>query len=398
MRDPLSWSIPLFRAFGIQVRLHILYIVIALGLILRQVARDPDNWIEFTIICVVMLFVIVLLHEFGHCFAARREGGDADEILMWPLGGLAFCHVPHSPRANFNTAFGGPLVNVLICVACAVVLIPFQLLPPLSPFDSQQLFHPRLHNWSDGETYYAPNQWVLINAERAKDGVTEVVHDYDRFVKDKNGAYVFFDRKKEGIAVTAMYPEKHYNGFVLWTARLFWLSWFLFLFNLIPAFPLDGGRLFQSLIWGKTDDYRRATVIAVYTGFVIALIFILVSFWVIDPMLLGMAIFIWVFCLKQYRELEAADNESAWGDFSQGYTSLEKDEPAPPKPRKPGPVKRWLQARRERKAAREAEQRAADEARMDALLDKITRQGKESLTDEERRFMERVSARYRNRS
>src|SRR5687767_10036004 len=133
MRDPLSWSIPLFRAFGIQVRLHILYIVIALGLILRQAARDPDNWIEFAIICVGLLFIIVLLHEFGHCFAARREGGDASEILMWPLGGLAYCEVPHSPRAHFNTAFGGPFVNILICIACAVVLIPFQLLPPLNP-------------------------------------------------------------------------------------------------------------------------------------------------------------------------------------------------------------------------------------------------------------------------
>ena len=35
---------------------------------------------------------------------------------------------------------------------------------------------------------------------------------------------------------------------------------------------------------------------------------------------------------------------------------------------------------------------------MDQLLEKIARTGKESLTDEERRFLERVSARYRNRS
>lgn len=396
MRDPLSWSIPLFRAFGIQVRLHILYIIIALGLILRQVARDPDYWVEFTIICVVMLFVIVLLHEFGHCFAARREGGDASEILMWPLGGLAFCDVPHSPRAHFNTAFGGPLVNVLICIACAAVLIPFQLLPPLDPFSSDQLFHPRLHNWSDGETYYAPGKRVYV-----KEGTNEVVHDYDRIlvVKEAERVFVVKDHKKEAIAVQGMNPDKHYTPFVLWAARLFWLSWFLFLFNLIPAYPLDGGRLLQSLIWGKTGDYRRGTIFAVYTGFAVALLFILVSFWVTDPMLLGMAIFMWVFCARQYRELEMNENESVFGyDFSQGYTSLEKDEPPPPKPKKLGPIKRWLQARRERKALHEMEQRAADDARMDALLEKITRQGKDSITDEERRFMDRVSARYRNRS
>src|ERR1700687_1701552 len=114
MRDPLSWSIPLFRAFGIQVRLHILYIVITLGFILRDVTKYPDTWIEATLIGVVMLFLIILLHEFGHCFAARREGGDANEILMWPLGGLAYCDVPHVARAHFITAAGGPLVNVLI--------------------------------------------------------------------------------------------------------------------------------------------------------------------------------------------------------------------------------------------------------------------------------------------
>jgi len=56
-----------------------------------------------------------------------------------------------------------------------------------------------------------------------------------------------------------------------------------------------------------------------------------------------------------------------------------------------------VQARRARKLKVEVEQRAADEARLDELLDKINRQGKEALTPDERRFMDRVSARYRNR-
>jgi hypothetical protein len=85
-------------------------------------------------------------------------------------------------------------------------------------------------------------------------------------------------------------------------------------------------------------------------------------------------------------------------DFSAGYTSLEKDDPPPPQPKKVGPIKRWLQARQARRIAREQEEKARDEERMDQLLDKIARLGKEALTDEERRFMERVSARYRNRS
>jgi hypothetical protein len=86
-------------------------------------------------------------------------------------------------------------------------------------------------------------------------------------------------------------------------------------------------------------------------------------------------------------------------DFSKGYGGFgpdDDDKPAP-KPRRVGPIKRWLQARRTRKIQKEASQRAEDEARLDQLLDKISRTGKESLTPEEKRFMDRVSARYRNR-
>ncbi len=399
MRDPLSWSIPLFRAFGIQVRLHILYIVITLGMILRVVAKAPEFWVEYTLIWVLMLFVIVLLHEFGHCFAARREGGDANEILMWPLGGLAFCEVPHTPRANFNTAAGGPLVNVIICALCTCLLVPIaKVLPPLNPLDfaqlyKPQLYKPRLYGWADGATYYAPGETVYV-----REGTNEVIDSPTHVIRLNGVEFVSVEGNKEMIPVAKAVP-KHYDATALWVARLFWLSWFLFLFNLLPAFPMDGGRLMQCFIWGRTGDYRRATTLAVYAGFVISLGFIVVSFMTTEPLLLGMAIFIWIYCRQQFMALEMAETESLFGyDFSQGYTSLEKDEPRPA-PRKPvGPFKRWLQVRRERKLLRETQQRAADDTRMDELLDKIHHHGKESLSDDERRFMDRVSARYRNRS
>jgi stage IV sporulation protein FB len=104
-----------------------------------------------------------------------------------------------------------------------------------------------------------------------------------------------------------------------------------------------------------------------------------------------------------YHQLRLLDHGMEEGgafgyDFSKGYGGFGPDEDAPPpKPKRVGPIKRWLQARRARKIQREATQRAADEARLDELLDKIGRLGKESLTPEEKRFMDRVSARYRNR-
>ena len=63
-----------------------------------------------------LMFLSVLLHEFGHCFAARRVDGDADEILLWPLGGLARCDVPNTAWANFILAAGGPAVNLVLCL------------------------------------------------------------------------------------------------------------------------------------------------------------------------------------------------------------------------------------------------------------------------------------------
>ncbi len=50
---------------------------------------------------------------------------------------------------------------------------------------------------------------------------------------------------------------------------LFWLAWMnvlLGLFNLLPAFPMDGGRVFRSLIWMVSGSYNKATVIAAWTG------------------------------------------------------------------------------------------------------------------------------------
>src|SRR5262245_19686024 len=143
MRDPMSWSIPLFRAFGIQVKLHILYIIITLAQLLRVYSQPggKEHLAEFALIWVVMLFIVVLLHEFGHCFAARRVDGEADEILMWPLGGLAYCSVPHTARANFICTLGGPLVNVILCLVTAALLSVAGYLPPLNVFESRQLYY-----------------------------------------------------------------------------------------------------------------------------------------------------------------------------------------------------------------------------------------------------------------
>ena len=117
------------------------------------------------------------------------------------------------------------------------------------------------------------------------------------------------------------------------------------------------------------------------------------------PLALCLAAFIYFSCRNQWIILETGGEEGLFGyDFSQGYTSLERDQPAPAAPPKPGWLERWRQKRAARKLQREMERREAEERRMDELLEKISSQGMTALTDEERRFMKRVSDRYRNRN
>ena len=119
-----------------------------------------------------------------------------------------------------------------------------------------------------------------------------------------------------------------------------------------------------------------------------------------ETLFLLLALFIYVTCRQQLIVLETGGEESLFGyDFSQGYTSLERDEPpraAPPR-RRLNWYQRWSQRRAARKLQREQDQQEADERRMDELLEKIAREGKQALTDEEQRFLKRVSDRYRNR-
>lgn len=51
------------------------------------------------------------------------------------------------------------------------------------------------------------------------------------------------------------------------------------LFNLIPGFPLDGGRVFRAIVWGVTRNFRRATQVAANVGRLVAFLMILFGVW-----------------------------------------------------------------------------------------------------------------------
>ena len=60
------------------------------------------------------LFLIVLIHEFGHQLACRSVGGKTNQIILWPLGGVAFVTPPQRPGAQLWSIAAGPLVNVIL--------------------------------------------------------------------------------------------------------------------------------------------------------------------------------------------------------------------------------------------------------------------------------------------
>lgn len=358
MRDLVSWSFPIGRPFGISVRVHWLFPVVALGLILRMATKTdvvPGTWIDVTMM-MGLLFVAVLLHELGHCFGARLVEGDAHEILMWPLGGLAYVEVPHTPRANFLTAAAGPATNAVLCLLCVPLflwLTGFEVRAPWNP-----LWYP----------FREPGA--------AAAGLPGAVELY----------------RWDGVHVLVNRPD------VLVVARFFWINWCLLLLNvLLIGFPLDGGRMFQCILW-PWYGFRQATLYAVFAGFVTALILGIIAIVCNELLIFCLALFIYFTCQQQWILLETGGEESLFGyDFSQGYTSLERDQPPAPRRRQPNFWQRWRQRRAARKLQREQEQREAEERRMDELLQKVQNEGLHALTDEERRFLTRVSAKYRNR-
>lgn len=353
MRDPFSWSFPLVRLFGIQVRIHILFPLFALIMWLRVAIDEKVSHMSgATLVVMALLLVAVLLHELGHCFGARLVDGDARDVLLWPLGGLARCDLPHSPRAHFICSAAGPLTNVLLCLVAGLILVACSFKPSFSPWDSQ-LWYTELYNWAEGATY--------------------------------------------GSHYSSQAHQLPY--WLVLVAQFFWINWVLTLLNvLIIGFPLDGGQMLQAALWPWLG-YRQAMNKAIFAGFVFMFIIGVVSLVLKDPLWLCLAVFIYVSCQQQRLLLEAGGDESLFGyDFSQGYTSLERDQTPTPRRRRPNFFQRWLQRRAAKKLQRALEQQEADERRLDELLDKIHRFGQEALTEEERRFMQRVADRKRHRS
>jgi Zn-dependent protease len=321
--NPIHWAFRLGRWFGVEIRIHFAFLVAGVVMLAGDggggafMAPSPLRHLGYALGGYLLLFVLVLLHEFGHCFGARAVGGEADEILLWPLGGLAFTRPPHHPTAHLVTVLAGPTVNVLVCAATSLALVswmgrlgavPWNPLDPFSPSD----------------------------------------------------------------------PSIRYGNGQAWLARTFGLSYLLLLFNLLPIFPFDGGRIVQAWLW-NTHGYREATRIAAGIGMVGAIVLGFAAVVFLNKVLLFLiAVFGYVECYGARHRLPAEEDESA-GEW-------EPADRAPPGP--PGWWERFRGRRLARKTLRDRRRRERREAKVERILAKISQLGISSLTSAERRLLQ----------
>jgi len=105
-------SIRLFRFAGIDLFLHWSWFLVAFYEI--QSGIGDYSSITWRVLEYLALFIIVMMHEFGHALACRKVGGSANQIVLWPLGGVAYVNPPPRAGATLWSIAAGPLVNVAL--------------------------------------------------------------------------------------------------------------------------------------------------------------------------------------------------------------------------------------------------------------------------------------------
>ncbi|MEC9372378.1 MAG: site-2 protease family protein [Planctomycetota bacterium] len=269
VENPLGWSLKLYTLWRITVRMHLLFIVYVVAQILWSI-RQGAAGVGYQSIMMGSLFVIVLLHEYGHCIACRLVKGEANEILMWPLGGLAYCAPPDTWKAHLITVVGGPLVNVIIFPITAGLLFAL------------------------GE-----------------------------------GGQVFFNPFNPVISLGAL---DNWGKVALWSAH--YVNLLVLCFNvLLPMWPLDGGRILHALLWRRMPR-RQATEITSIVAFISAGVVAVIAIVTAQTILLAIALFAGLLSWRERQLARAEEEISSPYAASLAPDWREEKEAAPKGPSK----------------------------------------------------------------
>ncbi len=215
----MKWQWKLGTFAGIDVFVHATFLLIVgwYGFTYWQETRTLLGALE-GVGFILLLFLAVTLHEYGHALTARKFGIKTRDITLYPIGGVARLErMPDQPIQELWVALAGPAVNVVIAAVLFGWLAFSNALVPLS-------------------------QLTLAT-----------------------GSFI---------------------------ERLMIVNISLVVFNLLPAFPMDGGRVLRAIL-AMNMDYVKATQIAATVGQGAAFLFGLAGLFG-NPMLLFIAFFVWM--------------------------------------------------------------------------------------------------------
>ena len=214
----MGWSFAIGNVGGTVIRIHVTFLLLLGWIAVTHYAQGGTAAAVDGVVFISLVFLCVLLHEFGHVLAARRYGIGTPDITLLPIGGVArMQRIPEEPAREIAVAVAGPLVNVAIALLLALVL----------------------------------------------GGIPDA----------ENGLKV----------------ESHGVGML---QRLFWVNVFLVAFNLIPAFPMDGGRVLRAALAWKMG-FARATTVAARVGQAVAFVLGLLGLFG-NPLLIFIALFVYL--------------------------------------------------------------------------------------------------------
>ena len=207
-------SLKIGQPFGIEIKVHWSFWLVVLWAGSEGVYWSGQwHGVAFAILAILLFFVCVLLHEFGHALVAKALGVEVKEIVLLPVGGMAkIGHMPEQGWQELVIALAGPMANLGIAAGLLIALLG--------------LWGPEL---IVGFTQ---------SAETVLSGMAQAVF--------------------EGGSALAL------TTFLIMTNLL------LAGFNLLPAFPMDGGRILRAFL-AMVTSYKMATRIAVRLGQVLAL-------------------------------------------------------------------------------------------------------------------------------
>ena len=254
----MKWSVQIGRILGIPIKLHITFLIILLlfiyyfaaisfkigGLVLGFDVLDTSFNLKllFSTIASILFFSTLLLHELSHSYVARSNGINIQSITLYVFGGVAQMEeIPRDPKIELKMTAAGPGMSLFIGI---VAYMLYDLLGPV---------HLEGVDFYIGEL--SPN-------------------------------------------IMQMNPL---NALLITLGIISFYNIFLGIFNLLPAFPMDGGRILRAFL-AMWLPYLEATKTAVAIGKTFALLMGLIGLLQVNPFLILIAFFVYYGAQGEERE------------------------------------------------------------------------------------------------